>query len=109
MIMDPNILNQQHKQFKIKICQIILDYTSKNPEPIYFQKIIYQLFNNKPDHIFSIYGIENGVILYDTPIVFSDIIISDLNDLSVETLIKVTEELSFFQVQKILKEKNEIL
>lgn len=101
--MDSNILIQQTRQLKNKICQSILEYSSKNPEPIYFQKIIYQLLNNNPSHILSIYGIENGVILYDTPVVVQNQSVFDINDLLIEVLIKISEELDFFQIQKELK------
>ena len=100
--MDSNILNQQTRQLKNKICQSILDYSTNNPETISFQKIAYQLINNNPNHIASVYGIENGVILYDTPVVLQNKVF-DLTNLSIEVLIKIKEELEFHQNQKELK------
>lgn len=101
--MDSSILNQQVNQLKNKISQSILDYSSKNPESIYFQKTIFYLVNNNPEFIISVYGIEDGVILYDTNVVIQDKKVFDLYDFSIEVLIKIKEELDFHQHQKEIK------
>lgn len=101
--MESTILNQQAKQLKNKIIQDILDYSTKNPESITFQKIIGYLVDYYPNFIITIFGIENGVIRYDTPVVVNKPY--DINNISIEVLIKIKEELEFYEKQKDLKKQ----
>lgn len=107
--MDSTILSLQEKQLKLKIIKDILEFNyTRNPQPIIFQKIIYCLLYNQPDYIISIYGIENGVILYNTPVVMKSSKVFDLNTLFIETLIKIKQELEFFQNQEELKNQKSL-
>ena len=99
--MESTILNQQAKQLKNKIIQDILGFSVNHPEHIVFQKLIGYLIDYYPNFVITVFGIENGVILYDTPVVTTKPY--DLNNLSIEVLIKIKEELEFYENQKEIK------
>lgn len=101
--MEYNIVNSQFSQLKFNLVNDIKEHIKRiNSYTIIFSNNFFYVESNNPDLVYSIYGIENGIILHDT--FYQGITTFDLGKLSFEGLLFIKNELDIFEKNRIISE-----
>ncbi len=99
--MEYSIVNSQLTQLKFNLVNDIRQHIGRlSSNSIVFNKNFFYVDSNNPDLVYSIYGIENGVILHDT--FYQGVTTFDLQDLSIEGLLHIKNEIDLYEKNQLI-------
>ena len=78
---------------KSGLARFITSQSNSEPESMMFSNPVIFMLNDKPDMVCAIYGIDRGVLLFDSP--HTGIESIDIGLLHIETMIKVKEQMEY--------------
>jgi hypothetical protein len=91
--MESHIVNAQIQEIKSNFARIITAQSNSEPEAVVFSHPVIFMLNDNPDKVCSIYGINKGILLFDSP--HTGIESVDIAALHIETLVKVKEQMEY--------------
>lgn len=100
--MDSNIFQNNYDKLKTNLILDIQADMSKLNEKVDFSSIMYQVDPKDSDRLFSLYGVDNKMILVDSALIGTEGLY--LNELSVDALIFVKVQLEFYQKNKFISD-----
>ena len=96
--MESHLVNAQIQDIKSNLARFITAQSNSEPDSMIFSKPVMFMLNDNPDMVCAVYGINRGVILFDSP--HTGIESVDIGLLPVETLIKVKEQMEYHYKSK---------
>lgn len=96
--MESHLVNAQIQEIKSTLARVITTQSICEPERIMFSQPVIFMIHENPDMIFNVYGINKGILLFDTPRAGIEIV--DIAILPIETLIKVKEQMEYYYKNK---------
>jgi len=96
--MESHLVNAQIQEIKSTLTRFITTQSNCEPERIMFSRPVLFMINDNPDMICNVYGINKGILLFDTPHIGIEIV--DIAILPIETLIKVKEQMEYHYKNK---------
>lgn len=91
--MESHLVNAQVQDIKSNLARFMLAQSNSEAERIMFSRPVFFMAEDNPDMVCSVYGIDRGVLLFDSP--HTGIESLELGSLPVETLVKVKEQMEF--------------
>lgn len=96
--MESHIVNAQIQEMKSNFARFISAQSNSEPDSIMFSKPVMFMLNDNPDMVCAVYGINRGIILFDSP--HTGIESIDIGTLPIETLVKVKEQMEYHYKNK---------
>jgi len=96
--MESHIVNAQIQDTKSTFVRFINAQSNSEPDSIIFSKPVMVMLNDNPDMVCSLYGINKGIILFDSH--HTGIESVDVAVLPIETLVKVKEQMEYHYKSK---------
>lgn len=78
---------------KSNLARFMTAQSNSEPEAMTFSRPVIFMLNDNPDMVCSIYGINNGILLFDSP--HTGIESIEIGRLPIETMIKVKEQMEY--------------
>lgn len=91
--MESYIVNSSVQELKSNLSRFILSQSNGESEKIMFSKSVLFMHKNNPDMVCSVYGIDKGLLLFDT--LHTGVETIELTELPIETMIKVKEQMEY--------------
>jgi hypothetical protein len=96
--MESYVINSQIQDIKGNLARFIITQSVAETEAVSFSRPVFHMDPVMPERVFSIYGIKNGSLLFDTPITGTEEL--PLESLPVETVIRIKEQIEYHYKSK---------
>jgi hypothetical protein len=96
--MESHIINSQIRELKDNLVRNIKSSTVNDPETKAFSSVVSVVYLNNPELVCNIYGIKNGILLFDC--MNTSIEHVEMNLVDIEALIRIKEQLEYFEKSK---------
>lgn len=96
--MESYLISNQVNEIKANLVRFITTGSVSYREPVLFSRPVIQMYLDNPDMVVGIYGIREGVLMFDTP--YAGLETVDLGQLNLETLIKIKEQIEYAEKSK---------
>lgn len=93
--MESHTIFSQVQTIKGNLARQIIMESVAHKEPVIFSSTVFHMDPMNPYRVFSIYGIDKGMLMFDTHMVGTESL--ELNSLEVETMARVKEQMEFSQ------------
>lgn len=96
--MESHLVSAQVREIKSGLARFITAQSNSEPERVLFSRPVLFMSGDNPDMVFSVYGIDRGVLLFDTP--FYGVESLDINTVPVEAVIRIKEQMEYHYKNK---------
>ncbi len=96
--MESHIVSSQVREIKDALVRHIKSVTANDPETKAFSSVVSVVYLNNPELVCNIYGIRNGILLFDCINTSVDFI--EMSHIDIEALIRVKEQMEYFEKSK---------
>jgi hypothetical protein len=98
--MESSIYYNQIEQIKFRLIADIESEIKQINELVYFTNTFYYVDSQNSDALYSLYGIENGMVIADSALVGRNIF--EVNSLPLEVILFVKKEIEYYNKSKII-------